>query len=292
MKMNPVYKRETMVTARSFRLALTILIFNGVLALVALLNMYSTLAQVRMTAEIQYASFLDLYLFVAVLEFIMLIFIMPAISAGSISGERERQTLDLMLTTQMTPLDIVFGKLMASLSTMFLLIVSSLPIIGMVFVYGGVTMRDILVLLTCFMVAGLFVGSLGIFCSAWFKKSTLSAVVTYAVMGVVVFGTIGVNLFGQYMGRTTVHRSVQVSNYLTSIRFSGSQQYLMLINPAGTFLASMLSLTNHAQTAAKASVSDWNIIQSNWISASIFVQLSLAVLMIWGAIWAIERKKR
>lgn len=290
MKMNPVYKRETMVTARSFRLALTILTFNGVLALVALLNMYSTLAQVRMTAEIQYGSFLDLYLFVAVLEFVMLIFIMPAISAGSISGERERQTLDLMLTTQMTPTDIVLGKLMASLSTMFLLIVSSFPIIGMVFVYGGVTMRDILILLTCFMVAGLFVGSLGLFCSAWFKKSTLSAVVTYGVMGVIVFGTVGINLFTQYMGRTSMQRYVPVSNYLSLFQPSGSQQYLMLINPAGTFLASILNLTNHS--VARTSVSGWNIIQTNWIFASIIVQLILAVLMIWGAIWAIERKKK
>ncbi len=96
---NPVYKREIMVSTRSFRLALVLLVFNGILALVALLNMYSTLARVRITAEIQYSSFLDLYIFVAVLEFVMLSFIMPAITAGSISGERERQTLDLMLST-------------------------------------------------------------------------------------------------------------------------------------------------------------------------------------------------
>ena len=93
MKTNPVYKREIMVSARSFKLALMLLVFNGILALVALLNMYSNLAQVRMTAEVQYSSFLDLYLFVAVLEFMMLIFIMPAITSGSISGERERVRL-------------------------------------------------------------------------------------------------------------------------------------------------------------------------------------------------------
>ncbi len=41
MKTNPVYKRETMVSARSFRLALILVIFNSILALVILLNMYS-----------------------------------------------------------------------------------------------------------------------------------------------------------------------------------------------------------------------------------------------------------
>lgn len=119
MKTNPVYKREIMVSARSFKPALMLLVFNGILALVALLNMYSNLAQVRMTAEVQYSSFLDLYLFVAVLEFMMLIFIMPAITSGSISGERERQTLELMLTTKMKPSEIVLGKLASALSTVF-----------------------------------------------------------------------------------------------------------------------------------------------------------------------------
>ena len=79
MKTNPVYKREIMVSARSIRLALVLLVFNGILALVALLNMYSTLAQVRLTAEVQYTSFLDLYLFVAALEFMMLICLPPEI---------------------------------------------------------------------------------------------------------------------------------------------------------------------------------------------------------------------
>ena len=148
MKTNPVYKRECMVSARSFRLALVLLVFNGILALVALLNMYSALAQVRLTAEVQYTGFLDLYMFVASLEFLMLILIMPALTAGSISGERERQTLDLMLTTCMTPADIVLGKLEAALGTMSLMVVSSLPILAMVFVYGGVAASDLILLVS------------------------------------------------------------------------------------------------------------------------------------------------
>ena len=134
MKVNPVYKQEIKVSARSFRFPLVILLFNGVLALVALLNMYSVITQVRRTAEIQYSSFVNLYVFVAIVEFALLLFLIPAITAGSISGERERQTLDLMLTTRMSPMEIVLGKLFASLSTTLLLIVSSLPILSLSFV--------------------------------------------------------------------------------------------------------------------------------------------------------------
>ena len=83
-------------------------------------------------------------------------FIVPAVTASSISGERERQTLDLMLTTRMSAGQIVGGKLLSALSTLLLLILSSFPAVAMVFVYGGITCR-------CFLTDPLLCDS-GIFC--------------------------------------------------------------------------------------------------------------------------------
>ena len=140
MKMNPVYRQETTAGSRSFKLPLVILIFNSILALVALLDMYSMISQVRQTAEIQYSSFLSLYVFAASVEFV---------TAGSISGERERRTLNLLLTTKMTAGDVVIGKLAANLSTILLLIVSSFPILLLTFVYGSVNLPDLGLLVIC-----------------------------------------------------------------------------------------------------------------------------------------------
>lgn len=139
MKQNPVYKREARVNARSIRIPMIVMVFNGVLSAVALLNMYSVMAQVKASASIQYTSFMQMYELLASLEFIMLLFIVPALTAASISGERERQTLDLMLTTLLTPAQIVSGKLLSALSVMVLLVVSSFPPISMVLVFGGIT---------------------------------------------------------------------------------------------------------------------------------------------------------
>lgn len=296
MKMNPVYKRETMVSARSFRLAMILLLFNGILALVALLNMYSTLAQVRLTAEIQYTSFLDLYLFVAALEFIMLIFIMPAITAGSISGERERQTLDLMLTTDMTPAQIVLGKLAAALSTMFLLIVSSFPIIAIVFVYGGITLEDIGLLLLCYVAAALFAGGLGLCCSALFSRSTLSTVVAYTALGVVVAGTYGINQFASYMRGMYVDTYLAAMGQATGQAASGGFLYLLLLNPTTTFLVTISHLTGREQTAAN--VAEWfgnqgtNLVFSQWVGVSILIQILLAALFVWIAVRAVTPGRR
>ena len=72
MKINPVYQQESRISARSFRLPLIILLCNSILALVALLDMYSMISQVKTTAEIQYSSFLTLYVFAAGMEFVLL----------------------------------------------------------------------------------------------------------------------------------------------------------------------------------------------------------------------------
>lgn len=71
MKNNPVYKREMLVRSRSFRIPLIIMIFNGILAVVALLNMYQSIAR-EGRGSVRYENFLQLYAFVAALEFMLL----------------------------------------------------------------------------------------------------------------------------------------------------------------------------------------------------------------------------
>lgn len=51
MKQNPIYNREMRVSSRSLKLPLIIFLFNGILFLVTLLNMYSVIMQVKATAE-------------------------------------------------------------------------------------------------------------------------------------------------------------------------------------------------------------------------------------------------
>lgn len=293
---NPIYKREMTVSSRSFRLALALLVFNGILALVALLNMYSTMVQVRVTAEIQYTSFLDLYIFVAVLEFVMLIFIMPAITAGAISGERERRTLDLMLSTKISAGQIVLGKLAASLSTMSVLIVSSFPILALVFVYGGVTVRDIGMLLICYVAAALFAGSLGIYCSAVFRRTTFSTVVAYGLMGIIVAGTYGANQLALFFGR------MPGGSYLTSTATeavtgsSGGFLYLLLLNPTTTFVMTMLRLTGREQLGG--GIASWfgnhgeSIVSRNWVGCSVIIQVLMAILLIRMAVRAVTPGKK
>ena len=272
MKINPVYRQETKVSARSFRLPLIILACNSVLALAGLLEMHVMVSQVKATAEIQYSSFLSLYLFVAAIEFIMLLLIVPALTAGSISGEREKQTLNLLLTTPMTAGDIVAGKLAASLSNVFLLIISSFPMLSLVFIYGGVTAGDIAMVLLCFSSTALLAGSIGICCSSVFKRSAMATAASYCAMAVLVFGTLALSGFVSSFG-TVPDRSAS---------HGGSFSWLLLGNPAVSFGLILKKQMGGAQTVfvldALAGAFPSCFKEYGWPAVSMVVQILLAGL--------------
>ena len=287
-----------MVSARSFKLALVLLVFNGILALVALLNMYSALAQVRLTAEVQYTGFLGLYMFVASLEFLMLILIMPAMTAGSISGERERHTLELMFTTKIRPVEIVVGKLMSAFSQLMILVVSSLPILMLTFIYGSISSGDLMILLVSYVVGALYCGSLGIFASSLMKRSTFSNVITYGIMLVVVVGTYMLNVFLLKISETEISTMALNSGETIPKASSGASVYLLLLNPAIMF-AELLE-NQVAGGGGNFTITHLlgdnggNFITNHWVFCSLVIQAVLSVLFTWGAVFFLkpERSKK
>lgn len=282
---NPVYRQEARAGARSFKLPLIVLAFNSVLAVVALLDMYTMIAQVRLTAELQYSSFLGLYAFVATVEFLLLLLFIPGITAGSISGERERQTLDLMRTTRLTGADIVSGKLASGLSTVFLLIVSSFPILSLVFIYGGVTVSDVCLLLMCYVVTSLLTGSVGIFCSASFQRTTSATVASYFLIAVLSVGTIAVNYTAENFARLT-----SVSGNSASCR----TEYLLLCSPISLFQS---VIERQMGDGAGLSALFPRIVRTGetgfaaeygWLRC-MAVQLVLTGVFLWGAVKRMDR---
>lgn len=291
MRWNPVYKRELTVSSRSIRMAIIFLIFNSILAIVALFNLFSVVEQVKVTAEIQYSRFLELYLFVSAIEFLMLLFIMPALTASSVSGERERQTLELMLTTTMSPKEIILGKLWTSLTTMILLAVSALPIQSLVFVYGGITVMDMALLFVCHGIVAFFTGGIGMFCSSLFKRSTLATVCTYTVLVLLVAGTLAVNLFAYHMDMNEVRSYNFAMNSVMQQASSGGFLYLLLVNPVITFLAMINGQAGSGDI--RMTMEQWvgaipdNFITGHWAAVSLSVQFILAALLIAAAIYTV-----
>lgn len=139
----------------------------------------------------------ELFIMIAVIQYGMICFLAPALSAGAISGERERQTLHVLLTTQLSPRNIVVSKLLTSLAFIFLLVIASLPLYSFVFLYGGISPEQLLTFVLFLAVNIIFFGSVGLFCSTWIKRTGVSTITAY---GISFFFVVGTGLLVVFLG--------------------------------------------------------------------------------------------
>jgi len=124
-------------------------------------------------------------------------FLAPSSTAGAISLEREKQTLELLVTTPISSFAIVIGKLLSALIYVFLLIAASIPLMAAVFVFGGVGPDDVLKAYVVLVVAAIGLGSFGILCSSIVKRTTASTAITIFGVLAITIGTVFILGFWQ-----------------------------------------------------------------------------------------------
>lgn len=136
-------------------------------------------------------SFL-LFISLTVLQMGLLLFMAPALTAGTISTEREKQTLNILLTTTQTSAQIVIGKLFSSLAYLIVLLIATLPMYSIVFLFGGVSPSALISVFLLFLLTVFAIGSVGIMFSTVTKKTIVSMISTY---GVTIFLTLFTFIF-------------------------------------------------------------------------------------------------
>ena len=129
-----------------------------------------------------------LFIALAFLELMAICAIAPAVTAGSISGEQEKQTYEMLMATPLHPASILWGKLVSALSYVFLLIFAAIPMASLIFIFGGVTLREMLKGLVVLFVIAVTLGTIGLFMSAWLGRTMRATVVSYLIVVALVAG--------------------------------------------------------------------------------------------------------
>src|SRR4029453_7538696 len=130
-----------------------------------------------------------------IVETLLVVFLAPAMTAGAISLEREKQTLDMLATTPISSLAIVMGKLFSALTYVFILIIASIPLTAMVFVFGGVGPDEGARGYAVLFVTAIGMGSLGLFVSALLQRTPAATIVTFFGVLALTLGTLFIVLF-------------------------------------------------------------------------------------------------
>ena len=165
-----------------------------------------------------------IFTLLSIFQLILICFIAPGFTAGQISLEREKQTLDLLVSTPMRPGAIVLGKLLAALAFVVLMIVAAVPITAIVLMYGGASVDDIVRQQLVLLATAVALGAIGLFFSALLKRTQAATVLSYITMLALTVGT--VMLFGFWtllinQDERLRRRSTQAGAGAAAVRQSG-----------------------------------------------------------------------
>ncbi|MEM9134002.1 MAG: ABC transporter permease subunit [Actinomycetota bacterium] len=191
---NPVLDRELRQRSRSLRSLIILTLFLGLLAGVMFLayegNRASNQFAFDPIAALTRNTGRSMFEWVLAAELILLLFLVPGLSAGSIAGERDRQTLVPLQVTMLGPVQIFVGKVLASSVFLLLLVVGSAPILTVPYLIGGISLSQVLLSLATLLTIGFLMAVIGVGCSSLFRRTQTATLAAYAVVLALTLGTV------------------------------------------------------------------------------------------------------
>lgn len=290
--LNPILEKDIKTKMRGWRtpilLSLYLLFLGAVLFLFFLSNN-------QMFNNYGYSDFnpriaVNAYNTLAIFQFGLLMFIVPALTATAVSGERERQTLDLMLCSDISTWSIVLGKLGVSIANIMLLVVASIPILGMVFLFGGISFGEMMLMFLFYIITALMVASLGIFFSTLFRRNVTSIIATYIGLGILGLGPI-IAVFIWAMFNIGSSSNQPTYGMLAAFLFpSPAFGFTSFISGGRGGLSGVLSLYNEIQAMAGRETS-WIRHFSPWMINGVF-NIIFSGFLLWFSAWKLKPVKR
>lgn len=185
----------------------------------------------------------------------------PAMTASTITIERQRKSLDLIFSAPVPPRYLLVGKLIAGFRYLLMLLVLALPVTAVCVVMGGATWGDVVGAFLLLMASGLVLMSIGLLISS-LSPTTISAIAgTY-------MATIA------YAGVTSLFSAM-----LAATAFGGPMMGMSATNEATwTVALSPFTASMAAPTFTRIGTTE----VPNWVFALVF-SLVLSKLLLAGA---------
>ncbi len=285
MRWNPIVKKDLQVTARSMRLSWGVFAYETVLTmafLLALAVIQQESRSIYTTGNI-YGYLIYLFPVLSIAQVCIVALIVPVITASSISGEKERQTFDIMLTTCMSPFSIVLGKVASAVLRILFFVMAGMPIMALAFVAGGLSWSYLFYFILTIILLSLLSGSIGILCSALCRRSITAVVLSY------------VFYFFIYI---LTFLPVILRALLTDGERMGESMLILLINPFIFFEEFFMQLMTGESlfgasgsnfTRGEVGFITYNLSQGKvWLVLSAACILTLSILFMLAAAWKVN----
>lgn len=189
-KINPIVVKEIRSRMRGPRAFITLTLILVVMGGLMYGMLQLILASARYTNVLSPQVGQTLFAALAFLELFMICAVTPAVTAGAISGEKEKQTYEMLMATPLSATSVLSGKLISALSYVLLLLFAGIPLASVVFIFGGVAPREMLKALMVLIVIAIAFGILGLFLSALFGRTGRATVAAFILVIALMIGPI------------------------------------------------------------------------------------------------------
>lgn len=282
--MNPILKKEMKRHVRSRHFFTGLILYEALLAFVSAAG-YGGVFQRSWNYRIDYSSAAYMYFVLAGILAVTVMLMIPLPAAGSIVGEKENHTMELLMSSPLGIRRILTGKLMAALCFAFLLVTAAFPFLAMAFTLGGVEKRHLLQLLAVLFIEAVFLGCIGICFSAASERMDSAGMWSYLTALGVCIGSIileaGIYLVCHSYGTAAADRG----------RLGGFM-LLLLGNPlitVASLLAGQMGYNEKFCELLTALGPVPEVVLDHWCGISICVQVVLSSVLLLSAAYRMKR---
>lgn len=193
----PIIAREVLTTPRPLRFFLMRAAYAGML-FILMWTAWQSLIGWQDVRDVGIMSRFGkvLYQIFAFVELTLMLFFAPIAAATAVAHEKDRRTFLLLLMTDLRDVEIVLGKLAASLLLVATMLATSAPIFFISLLIGGISAIQMGEVLSVTASAGLVGGSLGLLVALWRDRTFQSLALTVMV---VVLTMAGVEVIGSLL---------------------------------------------------------------------------------------------
>ena len=189
MIVGPIFVREAMTAPRRFRHYLARTTYSGGMLVLMWTAWQVLVGFQRVESAGDVARFGSvLFRLLSVVQLALAMFFAPIVACSSISSEKDRRTLDLLLMTDLTNWEIVMGKLLGSLLQMGVLLACSVPVFSVCLLLGGASPEQVARVFAVTAAAALASGSLGILMAAARDKTFQALALTVLIIAIYLVG--------------------------------------------------------------------------------------------------------
>lgn len=199
--LGPIFARELIALPRRSKFYFARAAFVGAL-LVLTITAWLVLSEqrpVRGVGELAHFGVLA-FRFLAPLQLLATIFFGALAAASAVAIEKDRRTLDLLLLTKLSNVELVLGKLAASLTSVVAMLFGALPLFMLGMLWGGISPAQIGQAFAVCLVATLAAGSIGSTVALWREKTFQTLAITALVL--VFWWALGELVAAGVLGRT------------------------------------------------------------------------------------------